>query len=446
MKFVKSSLVVLLAIVFAMIASNTSYVAEALVPGTNQIVTKSVSGALGNNNAGSARLSDNGKVVVFTTLATNILAGGNLSGAMLVREIATGTTALVNVSTNGVMSNNPSLDFVSDVSETGRYVLFDSRSTNLVDDATITGQQLYLRDTKTSTTILVSKSISGAVSNGTYSQGLGISADGRFVAFTSNSTNLNPDSTDGNPHLYFLDRANNTLSILDRKTDGSIGDSNPTWRPSGEMSCDGSMITFNYPGNLIVGDANSFHVDVYLLDRRGSDDKLTNISKQFSRAALGPSISCNGNYVGFKSNGTDIDSVIGVTTNAYRPYVYNRIDGTYHLVAVTSAGSSSSVATCGTGTDSNQCVKLSGNGQVVFNSNDSSLTGVSGAHGYIRDISAGTTELLTKNTTGDPANAGAGVSGISADGSRVLIGSSASNLAAGDTNAKTDYFIAPTSY
>ena len=89
---------------------------------------------------------------------------------------------------------------------------------------------------------------------------------------------------------------------------------------------------------------------------------------------------------------------------------------------------------------------LSDNGQVIFNTNDSSLTGVSGNHGYIRDISTGVTELVTKNSSGVAANANAGVGSITADGSSLLIVSSSSNLVTGDTNNKSDIFLAPTGY
>lgn len=413
--------------------------ALATVPGTNEIVSKTYTGGLGNNGSNTAIISPDGRTVVFKSSATNILASGG--AGIFSRDLATGNISRISTSTSGSISDNPSSTIPTEVSATGRYVMFISRASNLIDGSptSTTYSQVYLRDTKDSTTELISQSLSGVLSNGSVNYSVGVSSDGRFVSYYSNATNIHADATDGKAHLYMLDRVDNTLTLLDRKTDGTLGSSNFL---SADMSCDGAIIVFEYGSNLIVGDTYSGHVDVYVLDRRGVEEKLTNLTKSANAAVQGPTISCNGDFIGMDTRANNLDPTISVTSGYRRPHAYDRVNESFHYLAVTTGGSSISSNVC----VDYGCTRISDGGLAVFKANSSALTGVSGDQVYIRDIYTATTQLLSIDAAGNHGNASHYGARITAAGTMVAYESNSTNLVAGDTNNETDAFTSLTGY
>jgi Tol biopolymer transport system component len=133
-----------------------------------------------------------GRFIAFSSTAN--LMTGVTGNQVYVHDRQTGQLGLVSISSAGVpgiagTSNAPS------ISADGRFIVFVSSATNLV--ASITGQQIYLHDTQTSMafpngqTTLVSKDGSGSpATSGSSNTSPTISADGRFIAFVSNATNL----------------------------------------------------------------------------------------------------------------------------------------------------------------------------------------------------------------------------------------------------------------
>jgi dipeptidyl aminopeptidase/acylaminoacyl peptidase len=444
--FHKTKVLILTGVLALGVVAATSMPSFATVPGTNQRVSLSYTGGQSNGHSGPSIMSANGKMVVFHSDATNILSSGG--SGIFERNLTTGATVRVNMSTASAIDNGGSGGILLKVSATGRYILFMTDGTNLIDGTTTSGVQLYLRDVTASTTTLISQTPGGTVSNGTGRNALGVSSDGRFVAFTDNATNLDSGATDGYGHLYMLDRISNTLSVIDRKTDGTIASGNPTWTPWGSMSCDGSLIVFQEANNLIVGGTNTGHTDVYLLDRRGGADKLTNLSVSADYAAAMPSISCNGDFVGFESLATNLDPSISVTygSTKWRPYIYDRVNNSYHFAAVTTSGTATTAATCGTSASNVACIQLSDIGLGIFSTSDSTLTGDSGYQVYLRDIYAGTTELVSKASGGTAGNNGSDISTVSADGTITSYQSNATNLVSGDTNGYRDIFTSLTGY
>jgi len=85
------------------------------------------------------------------------------------------------------------------MSADGRFVAFASDASNLVAGAA--GTQVYVRDRTNGTTSLVSTSTLGAGGNGP-SRRPAISADGRFVAFTSAANDLVAGDTNGHSDVF----------------------------------------------------------------------------------------------------------------------------------------------------------------------------------------------------------------------------------------------------
>jgi len=448
-KRIKQISLLTIALVVAAGSINLSSSVFATVPGTNQLVSVRSTGGNPNNSSNRNHISANGKVVVFDSLATNILPTGGKG--IFTRNLASGTIERINVSTSGVVDDGGVNTISGSISATGRYVVMSSYASNLIDGSTTptTYPQLYVRDTAAATTVLASQTSSGVLSNGSDTSVQGISSDGRFMLFLSNATNLHVDATDGLKHVYMLDRNDSSLTVLDRKTDGSIGASFVSTYAS--MSCDGSIIAFDYGSNLIVGDTNSNHTDVYLLDRRGSTDKLSNLTKFANTSVRTPSVSCNGDFIGVTSRAVNLDTSHTVTSGYIRPYIYDRVNDTYNLAAVTPAGVGINSAICGTIDGGQLCIRPSDIGVGVFVTDNSSLTGTSGKQVYIRDIYAGTTELVSRDSGGTPSNGSYGGSsngnfhGISADGTIVSYSSDATNLAGGHATWQ-DVFTSLTGY
>src|SRR5204863_8802224 len=106
-------------------------------------------------------------------------------------------TARVSVSSLGGQGHRDSgFDYMASMSADGRYVAFSSYATDLVPGKTNGVGDVYMRDRETGQTSRVSVSSSGARSNNGSSYP-SMSADGRCVAFASPSTNLVEDDTNG---------------------------------------------------------------------------------------------------------------------------------------------------------------------------------------------------------------------------------------------------------
>ena len=110
------------------------------------------------------------------------------------------------------------------LSADGRYVAFSSTATNLAPGDTDDGNDVYVRDRQLGTTTLVSVSSAGVKgdSGGWLPT---FSADGRFVSFNSESTNLVPNDTNGRIDLFVRDLLSNQTTRVSVGTGGTQANS-----------------------------------------------------------------------------------------------------------------------------------------------------------------------------------------------------------------------------
>ncbi|MDP2234124.1 MAG: hypothetical protein Q8K89_10845, partial [Actinomycetota bacterium] len=158
------------------------------VPTTTR-VSVSESGVQANGISHASAISADGRYVAFTSSANNLSGAGQPFGDAYVKDLQTGAIESVNVSSEGVPGNSYVYPGMA-ISADGRYVAFASNANNLVDgDAVDDMYGIYVRARVGGTTELVSTSSSGTKAD---NQALypSISADGRWVAFESYSTNL----------------------------------------------------------------------------------------------------------------------------------------------------------------------------------------------------------------------------------------------------------------
>src|SRR5207253_921856 len=139
------------------------------------------------------------------------------------------------------------------ISANGRFVAFNSRSTNLVPGDTNGTSDVFVHDRQTGTTERVSVDNTGNQGNGG-SGVVAISADGRFVAFVSSATNLVPGDTNGVADVFVHDRQTRTterVSIDSAATQGTCDITCPA------ISADGRFVAFvSTATNLVPGDTN----------------------------------------------------------------------------------------------------------------------------------------------------------------------------------------------
>ncbi len=164
-------------------------------------------GVQGNSASGQADISRNGRYVAFSSSAANlVLSDTNSLQDVFVRDRVHDLTRRVSVAPNGVEADNYSYDAA--ISASGGYVGFSSRASNLVVGDTNGKPDVFVRNRVANVTQRVSVSLGGASANGASDQPA-LSADGRYVSFTSAASNLVSDDTNSSRDVFFRDRGAN---------------------------------------------------------------------------------------------------------------------------------------------------------------------------------------------------------------------------------------------
>ena len=142
----------------------------------------------GNAASGRPAISNNGRYVAFASSASNLIPG--VSGAQIyLHDRQTNQTSLVSRNNSGNPADPAATTTSPSISSDGRFITFVSNATNLVSG--VTGLQIYLRDTQSGVTSLVSKNDSGIpASGGAVIASPSISGTGRFIAYVADATNL----------------------------------------------------------------------------------------------------------------------------------------------------------------------------------------------------------------------------------------------------------------
>jgi len=257
--------------------------------------------------------SADGRFIVFASQATNLvsfptsgsccLPGYGLIWNVFMRDVQGGNTKLISINRAGTGSGNGSSGGAS-ISADGRFVTFSSSSSDLVDnDTNGKGGDVFLRDTQTNTTSLISINRAGTGSGNGSSSGASISADGRFVTFSSSSSDLVDNDTNGNGQDVFIRDRQTGMTVLVSVNISGTGslDGNSS---GAVMTPDGRFVAFlNTP--LASSDSN-----VFLRDVQSGITKLVSINHAGTGGGNGssffPSISADGRIVAFQSWATDL--------------------------------------------------------------------------------------------------------------------------------------------
>jgi Tol biopolymer transport system component len=219
-----------------------------LKAGTTKLLSKTTGGTPADSESEDPAISPNGAVVAFESDAANLPGGSGTYIQSYVRDLRGGRTLLVSRNTAGTPANDDSENVT--VSGNGRFVGFYSYATNLPGSIGPTYAQVYLSDRKNDKTTLISRTTGGDPGAGGSSLNPSISANGRFLEFQSEATNL-PGA--GTPtEVYMRDRKAETTKLVSKSNSGNpADDSSYTRKNSRLISVDPRFATFySYASNL----------------------------------------------------------------------------------------------------------------------------------------------------------------------------------------------------
>ena len=342
-----------------------------------------------------------------------------------------------------------------------------------------TGGPITLRVFPPGPADLVSQSSQGAPGNdlsGQQSQtsGKAVSLDGRFVAFQSLATNLDPAHPLGScnananpnqyigqtcPQMYLRDRVSRTTQLISRSVGGQSGNG-PSLDPS--ISADGRYVAFtSSASNLVPGDTNAVS-DVFVFDRVTGGLTRESVTSSGAEAvtlpgnagSVRPRLTRDGRYLAFVSDAINLQpgpACNPATTCFLTLYVKDRLTRSVTLESVTPQGqqaTDSNAFPTAWSADNRFLLFEDASAQLVPGAQAGCPVQNNGVQGsgcsqvYRRDVVAGRTKLVSASTSGAPANNSTSPesSDMSGDGRYICFASLADNLVAGDTNGSIDAF------
>ena len=338
----------------------------------------------------------------------------------------------ISVSSSGEQGNNNSVN--PTISADGRYVAFQSYATNLVPEDTNGWPDIFVHDSQTGITTLVSVDSNGVQSNGVQDSPK-ISADGQHIAFSSNATNLVPDDTNGVSDVFVHDMQ---TGITKRASVTSIGAQANSVSDGGVSSGDGRYIAFrSYATNLVSGDTNGL-ADIFIHDMQSGITTRVSVASDGTQAndvSNLPSISADGRYIAFVSYATNLVPID--TSSSPEVFVHDLQTGFTTRIAVDPNGLE------GNAYSSNP--SISGDGRyIAFYSDATNLvpgdTNVKGDI-FVRDTWSNTTTRVSVSSNGEQADDASSSPCTSLNGQHIAFISFATNLVTGDTNGVADAFV-----
>ncbi|WP_370943620.1 TolB family protein [Amycolatopsis sp. cg5] len=363
--------------------------------------------AEGNDSSSDPATSADGRYVVFASYATNFIPGNtNGSQGIYVKDTVTGVISHASAAANGTQADADSES--PSISADGRYVAFTSVATNLVPGDTNGVRDVFVKDIRTGAIVKASTAESDFAT---------ISADGRHVSFRSGTS----------AYVKNLDTAETKLIVANAPA---------TTYP---LSADGRLAVFATSGALVAGDTNNVS-DVYLKDSQtGTLSRISTTATggQSAGGGTAPTISADGKFAAFESAAADL--VPSDANGAADVFVKDLAKGTIRIGTVTAAGAQAN----GAATEP----KLSANGRyLAFASAATNLVpgDTNGADDvFVKDLDKGTVLRTSVAAGGAQAEADSDNVDLSGNGRVTVFRSESANLASADGNNVADIFSAP---
>lgn len=387
-------------------------------------------------------LSTTGRVIAFDTTATNLglLDVNGPVRDVFASDVVSGERRLVSAPKPEVGADGPSSNPV--MSRDGQRVVFVSEATNLSPDDSNRVADIFVRDGR-GPIERVTVGLGDTAPDGPSSQP-DVSADGRFVVFTSAATNLVPNDTNGQTDVFLRDLAARFTVRVSVSSAGAQANG-PSDTPS--ISANARVISFaSHASDLVRGDTNAV-ADVFVrvpVSRRTERVSVSSRGNQQNRAVVAPftqvsDLSRDGRVVVFES---DASNLVRPDTNRHTDvFRHDRRTGRTTLISVDSLGFQ--------GNNDSFAPTITPSARYVsFQSFSTNLARGGGPREdiFLRDLLHGTTSVVNV-----PANGGKRAPelvtqllqrpSISNNGQIAAFSSTAPNLTTGDTNEGQDVFV-----
>jgi Tol biopolymer transport system component len=413
-------------------------------PGVTTRASVSSAGAQGDGPSAAPSVSDDGRLVAFSSAAGNLVPGdGNGVFDIFVRDRLAQTTERVSVASDGSEANGTS--FEPAISANGRFVAFTSLASNLVPGDGNSVNDVFVHDRDTGETVRVSRAIDGGDPDGP-SRVDSISDDGRFVGFWSHATNLVDDDANDDPDSFVFDRDTETIERVSVSMSGGDASAGASFSA---LSGDGRFVAFvSRSWNLVadIGDGPG----VFVRDREaGTTRRATRRPNGLpgNGTYFNPSLSRDGRYVAYSSSSRNLTALIDPERSKQRIYVTDMETGVTELLVPDFPNQD-----CGDDGVSFPCrllgsvlPSISADGRFVTFSTASNEVLPANLHRgwqvYVADRLSG---LLRRISVGPDHGLGSNCaieSAISGDGRVVAYRTTSKDLVLDDTNAAADVLV-----
>lgn len=293
---------------------------------TTSRVSVATDGTQGNGNSGlqGASISADGRYVTFESVASTFVPNDPIGTSdIFVHDRRSGSTTRVSVATDGTPANSISSDPV--ISGNGRYVAFNSFASNLVPNDTNGDYDIFLRDRWAGTTTRASLSYTGGQANGRSLSRLAMTPSGRYLAFTSEASNLVPDDTNNLEDGFVRDLRTGTNSRVSVSSTGAQADRETFFGMS--ISPDGRYVAFFTDATNLVPDDTNNVWDVFLRDRWAATTTRVSVGpngEQANGANAPVTVSAEAAFIAFGTRATNLSPGVIDTNNTWDIVVRHR--------------------------------------------------------------------------------------------------------------------------
>lgn len=274
---------------------------------TMELISRAVDGGAANGPSSYPPVSDDGRFIAFASEASNLVAAdGNSTSDIFLLDRSTRQMVRITRGVGGVEANGRST--YPSISSNGRFVVFTSAASNLVPDDRNGVDDVFIYDRESGAIVRVSVGPMGAEANGpSYNYTNAVSSDGQRIAFASRANNLVTTDDNGNFDVFVREVQQSRTVLISRDETGRSGNSN-SLHPTISAG-DGRYVAFHSgASNLVSGDSNGTD-DVFVYDMIVSQLRRISVGENGREANAGSyrtSISADGSTVSFSSDATNL--------------------------------------------------------------------------------------------------------------------------------------------
>lgn len=279
--------------------------------------------------------STDGQYLIFSSSTNNLVPNDtNDAVDIFIKNLQTDSIQLISTDSSGTQANSDSQN--AELSSDGRYAVFESTASNLVADDTNAKRDIFTKDLQTGSIKVISTDETGLHSNGDSSHAH-FSADGRYVVFKSTASNLVDGDVDNTMDIFVKDLSNDSIQRISTATNGaevfvdSTGDAT--------FSRDGRYIVFSGVYSTQVGSLTYYSNNILIKDLwNGTIECVSNAAdnSEANGNSRNAEFSTDGRFLVFESDARNL--VTGTEYNMSRIYVKDLQTGAIKLVSTDVAG------------------------------------------------------------------------------------------------------------